>query len=175
MLKKPWFWPAFIIGLLSMGVIFNVVLVVVANNDPSFAVEPDYYKKALAWDQTMAQEQQNMALGWEAKVTTSPAAAEGQMEVVARIAARDGAAVIPDEVTVEAFHNARANAVLTATLARRDDGSYGAEMPMRRPGMWEFRLAVRLGDEHFTQVIKQDVFVPRPGARAQADRGRRGI
>lgn len=172
MLKKPWFWPAFVVGLLALGVGFNVVLLVVATNDPSFAVEPDYYKKALAWDDAMAQERANMALGWQARVTTAPAVDEGAMEVVARIAAPDGSSVLADEVTVEAFHNARASQVVTATLERRGDGTYAAAMPMRRPGMWEFRLAARKGEDHFTQVIKQDVFPPRPGARAQAEGGR---
>ena len=27
----------------------------IANDDPSFAIEPDYYRKAVTWDSTLAQ------------------------------------------------------------------------------------------------------------------------
>ena len=159
LLEKPWFWPGFIVGLLSLGVLANVGLMVLANTDPSFSVEPDYYQKALDWDQTMAQERQNLRLGWGATLTTAPA--DEGMSVVARVTDKEGAPVAPDAVSVEASHNARGGHVLTATFMQRRDGSFSADMPIRRPGMWEFRLAVQRGDEHFTQIIRQDVFVPR--------------
>ena len=47
MMRKPWFWPAMIVGLLLLAVGANVGLMIVASSDPSFAVEEDYYDKAV--------------------------------------------------------------------------------------------------------------------------------
>lgn len=163
MMRRPWFWPGFIVGLLLLGVIANVTLLVIANNDPTFSVEPDYYQKALDWDQTMAQERENQRLGWGASLVTLPS--RDGMRVVARVTDRLGAAVAPDALTVEASHNARGTHVLSATFSRHGDGTYVAEMPIRRPGLWQFRLAAVRGAERFTQTISQDVL---PEVRAQA-------
>ena len=48
-----------IVALLVGGAGANVGLMLVATSDASFAVEPDYYQKALAWDETMAQAARN--------------------------------------------------------------------------------------------------------------------
>ena len=49
----------------------NIAFVVITSRDASFAVEPNYYAKALAWDQTMAQQARNEALGWSVSAQSS--------------------------------------------------------------------------------------------------------
>jgi nitrogen fixation protein FixH len=168
-MKKGWQWPWAIGGLLGLCVAANVSLLVYANSDPGFAVEPDYYQKALDWDQHMAQERVNADLGWQATIRTV-ASSQGTMRVSARLLDADGSAVAVDSVDVLAFHNARAMDVLEATLVRGQDGTYDAELPIRKGGLWEFRLQARRGDDLYTQIIKQDVF-PTRGAAAVVTRG----
>ena len=72
MSAKGWFWPAVIVGLLLSGAAANIGFMIVANRDQSFAVEPDYYRKAVDWDRRMAQETRNAELGWGATASLEP-------------------------------------------------------------------------------------------------------
>src|SRR4051812_3654125 len=59
-------WPIGITVILLGFAAANLAMMRVARNDPAFAVEPDYYRKAVGFDSTMAQERQTLALGWVA-------------------------------------------------------------------------------------------------------------
>ena len=74
MAAKGWYWPVAIVGLLVGGAAANIGFMIVANRDATFAVEPDYYRKAVDWDRAMAQEARNVELGWRADgaVVTEP-------------------------------------------------------------------------------------------------------
>jgi nitrogen fixation protein FixH len=160
MKDRAWLWPAGLVALLVAGVGANVAFMVVATRDPSFAVEPDYYRKALAWDATMAQEARNEALGWGVSVATTPAGRRGHLRLHAAVADRGGASVGGATVTVEALHGARASQVVVATLAEEAPGRYATELPLRRAGLWELRFRVARGDDVFTRRLQQDL----PGA-----------
>ena len=62
-----------------------------------------------------------------------------------KLADRDGRPVPGAAVGLEAFHNARAADVVTATLSETADHDYVADVPVVRPGLWEFRLAATRG------------------------------
>ena len=70
-------WPLGITALLALFVGVNVYLMRVANDDPSFSVEPDYYHKAVVFDSTIAQERRNVVLGWRASTSIDPDAGAG--------------------------------------------------------------------------------------------------
>jgi nitrogen fixation protein FixH len=153
-------WPVFIVALLLGGVGANIGLMLVATRDASFAVEPDYYQKALHWDETMAQEARNEALGWTATVSFERAARPGEVTLTARVNDRAGRAIEGARVAVETFHSARARRVLTAALGPGAPGQYSAALPLDRPGLWEVRLRVERGGQVFTRTLLQDL--PRP-------------
>ena len=73
MAAKGWYWPVAIVGLLVSGAAANIGFMIVANRDATFAVEPDYYRKAVDWDHTMAQEARNAELGWRVTAQLEPA------------------------------------------------------------------------------------------------------
>jgi len=154
--SRGWYWPVGLAALLVGSAGANIALVVMTSRDASFAVEPDYYAKALAWDDTMAQQARNEALGWSLGLSVEPAGERGRMTVVARLSDRAGAPVPGAHVAIEARHNARANRVLTAALEPRDT-SYAAAMPLARPGLWEFRVRVTRGPDVFTATLMQDL------------------
>lgn len=151
------YWPAMIVALLVGGAGANVGLMLVATGDASFAVERDYYQKALRWDETMAQEARNRALGWSVTVALARAARPGEVKVTARIDDRTGHAIEGAHVGVETFHSARASHVLTAALSPEADGRYSATLPLDRPGLWELRLRVERGGQVFTTTLLQDL------------------
>jgi nitrogen fixation protein FixH len=156
-----WPWPLAIVVLLVSGVGSNIAFMVVASGDASFAVERDYYRKALDWDRTMAQEAANAALGWAVSAEFEGGAPPGETRLVARVVDRAGAPVPGAQVAVEAFASARAAEVFSAALEPRSDGLHSATLPSARPGLWEIRLRVRRGEEVFTQIISRDL----PAAR----------
>jgi nitrogen fixation protein FixH len=153
---KGWLWPVGIVALLAGGAGANVGLLVIASRDASFAVEPDYYRKAVNWDQTMAQEARNAELGWRVAAAIEPAG-RGQARLRARVADRAGAPVTGARVTVEAFASARAAQIVNVALVPEGAGVYAAALPVGRPGLWELRVTVARGAQVFTRTLSQDV------------------
>ena len=51
----PILWPLGVVGMLGVSLSVCAFTVVAATSDKSFAVEDDYYAKAVAWDDTAAQ------------------------------------------------------------------------------------------------------------------------
>jgi nitrogen fixation protein FixH len=161
MSARGWYWPVIIVALLVGGAGANIGLMIVANRDPSFAVEPDYYRKAVEWDRSMAQEARNAALGWRASARLEPADA-GRARLVALIRDRAGAPVAGAAVVVEAFPSARAREIASFTLApAASAGAYTVMLPRARPGLWELRLRVTRGEEVFTRTLSQDLAAAR--------------
>lgn len=156
MKSRGWYWPVGLAALLVGGAGANIALLVITSRDPSFAVEPNYYAKALAWDETMAQETRNEALGWRLGLDVEPAGERGWRTVAVRLTDRAGAPLEGAGVAIEALHNARARHVLTAALGPRG-AAYAAAMPLARPGLWEFRVRATRGQDVFTATVMRDV------------------
>lgn len=157
MRRSGWVWPAGLLALLAVGVAANIAFVVAATRDPSFAVERDYYRKALRWDEAMAQAERNGALGWSVTPEIDPVpGAVGLARLVARVTDADGATLDDAVVHVEAFHEARAAQVAEARLDR-EGGAHVATLPMARPGLWELRFRVERRGVVFTQVLGREV------------------
>jgi nitrogen fixation protein FixH len=154
--NSGWYWPLGLTALLVGGAGANVALWLVAAGDPSFAVEPDYYAKAVHWDQTMAQEAANAALGWSVSASFEPGARPGQSRLVARVRDRAGAPVDGARVSVVAFPSARASRMSAAALEPKGDGAYAAGLPADRPGLWELRVRVTRGGDVFTETLAED-------------------
>ncbi len=124
-------------------------MVYFATSNESYAVEPDYYRKALAWDEKRAQDRHNSELGWQLEFTVEPAAVGQDPMMRAELTTTGGEPITGAAVAVEAFANARRNDILTAILEASGSG-YQTTMPMRRDGLWEFRFTVTRDNELFT-------------------------
>jgi len=154
--SRGWYWPAALAALLVGSAGANIALVVITSRDASFAVEPDYYAKALAWDETMAQQARNETLGWSLGLRVEPTGERGRVTVAVGLSDGGGAPLAGARIAIDALHNARANRVLTAVLEPRGLG-YAAMMPLARPGLWEFRVRVTRGPDVFTATFMRDV------------------
>ena len=138
---------AMLSGLLTMARI--------AEDDPGFAVERDYYQKASDWDGALAQQAQNEKLGWQAELTVSELPG-GRLSLSVKLRDRAGAPIPDAHVSVEAFHNARAANRVALELSPGPTG-YAAVIPPQRAGLWEFRLSARAGSDRFTSVLRQQL------------------
>jgi nitrogen fixation protein FixH len=139
-------------------VIGLILVVLIATRDPSFAVEPNSYKKALGWDASAARLRASQQLGWTASLQVEPNAdITGQRRVVCRITDKNGVAVVGASVQLLAFHHARAADRVQVSLKPEQDGSYSVKLPMKRAGLWECRIMAKRGDELFSTVVMQEV------------------
>ncbi len=150
-------WPFFVAALLAIPVVIDIGVILFVGSDPSFAVEPQYYQKAVAWDDELAQRRANDALGWKVHVALRSGPGETRLEV--QLVDRDGVPVRDATLTAQTFHVARASRVLPVSFdAAAADRGYVAVVPMRRPGLWEVRLEIRRGADRFTRVERVELF-----------------
>ena len=180
-MRKDRIWPTIVVVVLSGYVVFGISAARVATHDPNFSVEPDYYKKAVAWDSTLAQDRRNVALGWKLSPTLGPVG-RGH---AARLAfdVRDAAGTrVPDvKVSIEARQVAHAEELIRATLSADSTGDYSGELPMGRAGLWEVRVVATRGADRFATSVRMDasssadgtVVTERPGD-ANRDRAKAG-
>src|SRR5688500_20140504 len=92
-MKRGLCWPIAVTGILATTVAANIWVMMIASDDPSFAIEEDYYRKALAWDTTLAQAARNAALGWHLTPEMGPIGNEGRAVLPARLTDSLGAAI----------------------------------------------------------------------------------
>ncbi|HEY0931603.1 MAG TPA: FixH family protein, partial [Gemmatimonas sp.] len=127
--------------ILGSTVVANIAVMRIANDDPSFAVEPNYYAKAVAFDSTMAQERRNLDLGWGVETFIDSLVAGQPARVVVKLKDAAAAPLAGAHVVVMARFNARANDTLTAVLHEDTAGLYSAALPIVTPGEWEVRVS----------------------------------
>lgn len=140
-------WPIGIVALLAMNMSIVGVTVFYATSDPSVAAEPNYYEKAVKWDQVASQARLNERLGWHIELAVERAAGG---TLIARIADASGRPLENAEVAVEAFHNARSGERRQLVLVERSAGTYACGLGADRPGRWRLRLAVHKEQQIFT-------------------------
>jgi nitrogen fixation protein FixH len=156
-MKAGMMWPIGITAILGATVAANIVMIRLASDDPSMAIEPNYYKKAVDFDSTMAAERRSNALGWTAVSSIEPMVAGQPTRVRVKLATADGTAIPDATVKVVALFNARANDLKQATLTAQPDSSYTASIDVSFPGLWEVRVDATRGAEHLISTSRVDV------------------
>ena len=149
-----WGWPIGIATVLLTSAGSNLYVMMIAKEDPAFAVEPDYYKQAVDWDAHMAQEKANAALGWQANAALTLAVPGTAGELAVSLIDAQGQPLAGAQVTAEAMHNARASQRYEVALHEASPGRYAAAIDAHRPGEWEVRLTVLRAGQRFTHVAR---------------------
>jgi nitrogen fixation protein FixH len=148
-------WPVAIVAVLGLTVAANVLVFWAARDRNAAAVEPDYYRKAVRWDSTMAEERRSAALGWRAEAVLGGVTRAGTPLTV-RLAGPDGAPLDGATVEVTAIHNLDAQHHVTARLEPLGGGVHRARLPLHRTGLWELRLEVERGRDLFRVTLRCD-------------------
>ncbi len=141
------------VGLLTMSLTIGGIMVYFATNDPSFAVEEDYYQKGLQWDQTMAQKRVNQELAWKVR----PAVVEGQLQV--KVTDANDSPVVGGKLEYVVFHNARASQRLKGEAVDQPGlaGTYTADVHFDRPGTWVVRYRIQRGDDLYVSESRMEL------------------
>jgi hypothetical protein len=147
--------PTLILGSMLLGL---GVLAYIALDDPHFALEPDYYDKAVHWDRAQREARDSAALGLQLSLPTTLAlSADGTLEVELRATNREGAALSSAVVEIEAFPNAYASRIERLKLHETSTGVYRGRLSGRALGLWELRFSVAKGELRFHQSLRRDV------------------
>jgi nitrogen fixation protein FixH len=156
-------WALFPVGLLGILVSVQVVLFSLSRNDPSFAVEPEYYQKAVSWDKHAEQRAANTHLGWRPSAAILPAGGltGGAATLQVTLLDRDYEPVTNASLTATAFANARANDVQTLSLQPTEAGTYVGPLRVGFPGEWEIRLTATRDGTTFTHSSRVSVAASR--------------
>lgn len=144
------FWPVAIFALLGMNAAIVAVTIVFASSDPSVAVEPDYYNKALNFEQTIQQRDTNARLGWNASAQLLAPTADATPRLCVRLTDRAGAPIDGADVDAVAFAVLRSGQRQTLTLGRTEPGVYTAPIALATSGKWTVRVTARLNTDTFT-------------------------
>lgn len=148
--RRVLFFPALVVGLLSMHIALCLWGVYLATSSQTFAVENDYYNKALHWDDNQAAERASLNLGWHAGIDISATAdLQHERQVVLTLTDRNNAPLCGASVDLIYYHRARATDVSNATLRDLGEGHYAAALPLSRPGIWNIHLAITHGKDRF--------------------------
>lgn len=158
---KRFTMPAVVLGLLGGHMVFIMVAITLATGDRSFAVVPDYYNKAVDYDQRKAELIASEQLGWQVELQPGAAVdAKGERELVVVLRDRDGDPVTHAEVRVSCYHFARAREPVSLELNEWLPGQYVGTSKLSREGFWQFEISAKRGDERFVSETKQ--FVRKP-------------
>jgi len=158
-MRREHLWPAGIVAVLALTIAGNVWVMRIARADPSFAIEPNYYARAVAWDSTVAQARENERLGWRLEASLAAFDERGAL-VRARLTDSAGAPVPDARIRVSALYVARANQVFDAVLLfNAARGEYVGPIPAspREGESWELRFVVTRRAERFTSTSRVDV------------------
>ncbi len=148
--------PLMIFGLLGLNVVVVGVTIYAAGSDASVAVEPNYYQKALAWDDTARQEQANQRLAWKA-IAAVTGQAPGRSALHVNLVDSSAAPIRGATLSVEAFSFRRSGDRRILELTEVEPGVYTTDLVHESGGRWQLRLLARLGGETFTTVANVDI------------------
>jgi hypothetical protein len=151
-----WAWvPALLLGSMLLGL---GSMAYVAIDDPHFALEPQYYDKAVHWDRSRAEARASastgLSLSLERPLATS---ADGSVEVEVRITDRQKSPFVGARLELHAFPNAYAEKVQHVGLRESAPGVYVGRLAHGVLGLWELRFDLARETLRFQDVVRQDV------------------
>jgi hypothetical protein len=154
-MKPERMWVLAPIVVLTATVALNIYVLWAASDPAASAIEPDYYRKAVAWDSTLAARARGAALGWSLEARLGAPRAAG---VPVRVEIRDagGRRLAGATVRLEAIHNLEGQAPVRSSLRERRAGEYETLLPAHRAGLWELRFDVRRDGDRFGVTLRRD-------------------
>jgi len=156
---KRFIMPAMVLGFLGAHMLFIFVAISLAVGDRSFAVVPDYYQKAVDWDEQKQVRADSLALGWSAQVLPSrEVSVRGERELAVVLLDKEGQPIEGAQVIATAYPHARAGEIAELVLPETDEpGRYSALAEMRREGVWDITLHVTRDETVFLHEEKMFV------------------
>jgi nitrogen fixation protein FixH len=153
--KKGLGWALAPASLLATMFVGLGIMLSYALDDPGFGVEPNYYEKAVHFDEHQALERESRALAWSIELESNMDPEGAHIAVTLRD--HDGKPVEGAFVKAVAFHNARSSRLYELEFRGAGAGRYTSLVSPWRPGVWEFRFEVVRASARFLQVMRVDL------------------
>lgn len=150
--------PALIFVIIGACFVGTGLLISSATRDPSFAVEPDYYDKAVRWEETQEQTAANAELGWVASCSATREAPSDHVRLELTLKDRGSAPLRGVKASAVVFASARAAERFEITFVEHEPAMYRAMLDAPRPGVWRVRLRAVADGAIFTSEF--DLSVP---------------
>lgn len=151
-------WALVPVGLLSAMLLGLGWMAALASNDPGFALERDYYEKAVRWDEQRAQEENDLRLGYRLELASaSPLSSQGEAELTLRLVDARGAPLRGARLSAEAFAVARSASSSALRFEEDVPGMYRARLSHARSGLWELRCTALRSGERFTHTLRVEL------------------
>lgn len=154
---KAKFYMLLPVVLLGLSLAGWAVMISAATGDPSFSVEPSYYKKAAQFEEELARRAHTRELGWHATVLEFRRTDSGEIALEVTLSERAGAPLSGVELQVEALANLRAADPKNGAAVTDERGRASWLLPVGAPGLWELRLNGRRGTEVFSEVLRAEL------------------
>lgn len=139
--RAAWFWGTFVVCFLGMQLTIGAVAIVLATGDPSVAVVPDYYQKALDWDQEMEAKRVSDLLRWQADVQVGESLDKSGLRLISvRMTDAAGKGLDKMQGRLRLYHHARAGELQEVVLESMGSGVYQGRCVMSRDGLWEVEM-----------------------------------
>lgn len=155
--RNRWaFVPVAMLGATVLGAVLVVTLAV--NDRGATAAEPDYYRRAVAWDEWKVQLARNGALRWVVTPEFVPAAGgSGLARLELSVADKHGVPIERASVHAEVVPIREADARVRVAMPEGAPGRYGADVPIRVGGLWEIRATVEWKGQTYVDRVRRTV------------------
>lgn len=151
-------WALVPVALLSAMLLGLGWMAALASNDPGFALERDYYAKAIRWDQQRAQQENDVRLGYRLEVVSaSVVPAQRVGELTLRLLDAYGGSLRGAQLNAEAFALARSASSRSLHFEEVVPGTYRTRLEGARAGLWELRCTALYSGERFTHTLRVDL------------------
>lgn len=153
-------WPAFIVVLFVAGIGGTFVMMWFAQRDGGPQVIDDYYRKAIEWDQTMAEQAAGEALGWQIEVSIQPPAPGQDLPSLSLLVSDStGTPVSGLAGVVRLLRPQLAEALFETALAELHEspGTYRQTVPINRPGLWDIQVEASRDQSRIRKTIRTEV------------------
>jgi hypothetical protein len=134
---KPWyrqFWPWFLMLFPAAAVIAGIITIVIAIDNQDHVVVDDYYKKGLAINRVINQQEQAAMMGLVANAVYSPVTGEVNLMI-----SSDSAKNI-DSLSLSLVHTTRADYDRHVLLHKDQQGSFKTTIKDIQAGRWNLIL-----------------------------------
>lgn len=150
-----WKWPLIVVGLLVAHVTGMMTAVTIATRDKSFIVLPNYYQKALEWDQRKSALAAADKLGWERRITLGDFDASHQTRLIRiEMVDRNRQPLEGLSISITAAPEKHPDRFQTLQLTSQSPGSYVGHLKVTQTDVWSVDIDAKRGNEHYVSNAK---------------------
>jgi nitrogen fixation protein FixH len=150
-------WPLFVVLILGVGIVGAFSILFAAASDGGAQVVDDYYRRAVAWDSTAAENARAAALGWRVDFRVLQPTGENSLRPVRfTVVDSTGSPVESLAGTVRLFRPQHAAPVAELPF-HAEAGSYGFQAPLTSAGLWDFEISGRRDSTEYRVIIRKQV------------------